>query len=294
MRPHRSLSDSGQQENREGKTLEKHIPADREYSYRETSYNGTCYRDFPVDIHSHVIPGADDGAQSLEEAVELLRLDREEGIRMVFATPHYGMENGYAPDANEIWFGYNRLKEAAEKAVPGLELSFGAEWYCSDDIVDRIRNHESWPLMASDWYLVEFLEWGTITEPAEVMLRRLKTMKDSGIKTILAHPERYRAIQQDRDLAKRICDLGVLLQVNAYDLFLNQKEETRNLAQWMAREELVSFIGSDMHGTRPGSRTPKMKEGIRWLYENVEYEYANDIVRRNAERYLNVDKLQVN
>ena len=113
----------------------------------------------------------------------------------------------------------------------------------------------------------------------------LKKLKDNGIKTILAHPERYTAIQQDWDLAKRICDLGVLLQVNAYDLFLNKNDETPNLAHWMAKEEMISFIGSDMHGRK---RPPKVKEGINWLYENVDYEYANAIVRVNAEKYLGV------
>ena len=252
----------------------------------------TIYRDYPVDIHSHVLPGLDDGAATMEEALKLLRLDWEEGIRTVFATPHYGIENGYAPTNETIWTEYNHLKEAAREAVPGMEIHFGTEWYCAENIVERIRNHEAWPMMESDWYLVEFLEWGTTTEPAEVMLRRLKTLEDNHIHTILAHPERYRAIQQDWDLAKRICDMGVLLQVNAYDLQLNKNEATRNLAQWLAKEELVSFIGSDMHGLPP-KRPPKMKEGIQWLYDNVEYEYANDIVRGNAERYLRVERLPV-
>ncbi len=260
---------------------------------RRYGYTGYWYREHAVDIHSHVIPCLDDGAQTMEEAMELLRLDWEEGVRVVFATPHYGIENGYAPDRNDVWIGINRLSEAAREAVPGMKVSFGAEMYCSEDIVERIRKHEAWSLMPSDWYMVEFLEWGNVTEDAETILRRLKKMKDNGIKTILAHPERYRAIQNDRDLAKRIRDMDVLLQVNAYDLCLNPKEATRNLAQWMAEEELVSFIGSDMHGTRPGKRRPRMKEGIRWLYQNVDDEYANDIVRRNAERYLGVEKLPV-
>ena len=258
-----------------------------------SGYTGLLYREHAVDIHSHVMVGVDDGAETMDEAMELLRLDWEEGIRVVFATPHYGIENGYAPENNDVWFGFNKLSEAASEAVPGMRIDFGSEWYCAEDIVNRIRNHEAWPLMPSDWYMVEFLEWGEMTEPADVMLRRLKTMRENGIKTILAHPERYQAIQQDWDLAKRIRDLDVLLQVNAYDLFLNRKEAICNLAQWLAKEELISFIGSDMHGTRPGKRTPRMKEGIRWLYENVDYEYANDIVRRNAEKYLGVEKLPV-
>ena len=279
----------GKEDMDKSKYMNKDNHADRE----TIPAPGPLYRDWPADIHSHILPGLDDGAQTMEEAMELLRLDWEEGIRTVFATPHYGIENGYQPTSNDIWFGINRLTEAAEKAVPGMEIHFGTEWYCAENIVDRIRNHEAWPMMDSDWYMVEFLEWGSTTEPAETMLRRLKKLKDNNIKTILAHPERYKAIQQDWDLARRICDLDVLLQVNSYDLQLNPKEETRNLAQWMAKEELISFIGSDMHGTRPGKRTPKMKEGIRWLYDNLDDEYANDIVRRNAEKYLHITRLPV-
>ena len=266
---------------------------DRRNLVLTNSGNGLWYREHAVDIHSHTIFGVDDGAETIDEAVELLRLDWEEGVRIVFATPHYGVENGYAPGENDVWLKFNRLSEAAHDVLPGMRVNLGTEWYCSDDIVERIKRHEAWPMMSSDWYMVEFLEWGDVTEPADIMLRRLKTMKDNHIKTILAHPERYWAIQQDWDLAKRICDLDVLLQVNAYDLYLNQNEATRSLAQWMAKEELVSFIGSDMHGTRPNKRRPKIKEGIQWLYENVEYEYANQIVRVNAERYLNVKRLPV-
>lgn len=255
------------------------------------SGSGLWYREHAVDIHSHIMPGIDDGAETGEETVEMLRMAWKQGVRTVFATPHFGVENGYDTSFDDYWFGANRLKDATRETVPYMDIVFGAEIYCSDDIVDRIRQIEKIPLIESDWHMVEFLEWGSITEPADVILRRLKLMRENGIKTILAHPERYRAIRQDRDLAKRICDLGVLLQVNAYDLALNETEEVRSLAQWMAEEKLISFIGSDMHGTRKGSREPRIQEGIRWLYANVDDEYANEIVRINAENYLGVQKL---
>ena len=251
-------------------------------------------QNYAVDIHSHIIPGADDGAQTEKEALELIDLDRQEGVDVIFATPHYGFENGYDPDRNMVQDGYDRLREQMTKRDPETRASLylGTEWYCSEHIVQRIRDKKAFPMGPSDWYMVEFLEWGDTTEPGDVMLHRLTQMKNAGIKTILAHPERYRAIQQDWDLAKRICDLGVRLQVNAYDLFLNPKEATRNLAQWMAEERLISFIGSDMHGTREGKRRPKMKEGIRWLYEHTDTEYADDVVRRNAEKYLGIELLE--
>ena len=254
------------------------------------------YREHAVDIHSHVIPEVDDGSQSIGESMEMLSLSWEEGVRAVFATPHYGIENGYAPHREAVCGSYRELSEYMILSSCPSKILPGTEWYCSEDIVDRIRKKEAFPMGKSDWYMVEFLEWGDMTEPAEIMLRRLEKMKDNGINTILAHPERYRAIREDWDLAKRICDLGVLLQVNAYDLYLNQKDATRNLAQWLAKEELISFIGSDMHGTRikedgKPARRPQLKEGIRWLYENVDDEYADEIVRMNAERYLGVEKL---
>ena len=254
------------------------------------------YREHAVDIHSHIIPGADDGAQTDRETQELLHLDHEEGMQWVFATPHYGEENGYKPDRGEVGGKYKRLSEYLFLSSSPVKVLLGTEWYCSEHIVERIRNQEAFPMGNSDWYMVEFLEWGNVTEDDETILRRLKMMKDNGIKTILAHPERYKALQQNWNLAKQICDLDVLLQVNAYDLFLNPKDATRNLAQWMAKEELISFIGSDMHGTRikedgKPARRPQMKEGVSWLYENVDSEYANDIVRLNAEKYLGVEKL---
>ncbi len=257
------------------------------------------YREHAVDIHSHIVPGVDDGAQKPEEARDLVYLDREEGMDVIFATPHYGEENGYAPDRELVRRRFGELRESLGREPGkgrGPQLFLGTEWYCSEDIVERIRNREAYPMGNSDWYLTEFLEWGEMTEPADVMLGRLAKMKQAGIRTILAHPERYTAIQRDWNLAERICDLGVKLQVNAYDLCLNKKQPTRNLAQWMAREHLISFLGSDMHGTRvkadgKPARRPQMKEGVRWLYENVEKAYADDVVRRNAEKYLGVPEL---
>lgn len=258
------------------------------------------YREHAVDIHSHIIPGVDDGAQTLNESLELASLDRKEGIDVIFATPHYGIENGYAPDRALIKKRLQELQKAINRDGndPGPPIHLGTEWYCSDAIADRIRNIEAFPMGGSDWYMVEFLEWGNITESSDDIIARLTKMRQAGIKTILAHPERYKAIQQDWSLARRICDLGVLLQMNAYDLCLNKNQKTRDLAQWMAQEHLISFIGSDMHGTRikpdgKPARRPQMKEGVRWLYEHVDEAYANDVIRRNAEKYLGVSKLPV-
>lgn len=241
-----------------------------------------------IDIHSHIICGADDGAGSIGEAVKLLELDREEGARAVFATPHYGKENGYAPDAAGVMQTFERLKERAAEEVPEVKLYLGTEWYCAWNLGDRIRRREAFRMNDTEYVLTEFLEYSGEHDGADKILTNLKELKKQGFKPILAHPERYQAMQEDWDLAKRVCDLGVLLQVNAYDLELNWKIRTKELAQWLAEERMISFIGSDMHGVYNGKRVPKMKEGVRWLYEHTDREYADAVCFGNAERLLGI------
>lgn len=239
-----------------------------------------------IDIHSHIIFGADDGAMSSLEAVRMLQRDQEEGAVAVFATPHYGIENGYAPDAAGVMRAFERIRERAAEEVPDIKLYLGTEWYCAWELGSRIRKRDAFRMNNTDYVLVEFLEYEREHEPPRKFRDNLKELQRQGFKPILAHPERYAALQDDWDLAKELADSGVLMQVNAYDLDLNLSPKTKELAQWMARERMISFIGSDMHGTRPGSRTPKMKEGIRWLYEHTDEEYASAVAYRNAEELL--------
>ncbi len=271
------------------------LRTDAQWISEMETYPGGCqglwYREHAVDIHSHIIYGVDDGAQSLEEAVELIRLDHEEGADFIFATPHYGIENGYAPDAWEVREKFERLKTMAEKEVPGVTLFLGTEWYCAEDIMFRMQRMEAWPMNERRLYLVEFMEYGVYSESAQVITERLSELKRFRFPAILAHPERYKAVQQDWSLVRRLRDdYDVLMQVNAYDLYLNQDSRIRDVAQWMAEEELITFIGSDMHGLPP-KRVPRMREGIEWLYAHTDSEYANDVVRRNAEQYLGVPPL---
>lgn len=242
-----------------------------------------------IDIHSHIIFGADDGVRSLDEAIELLKLDREEGAYAVFATPHYGAENIYTPEASLVMQKFELLKERATKEIPEVELYLGTEWYCAYSLARRIRQRQAFRMNDTDYILTEFLEYrdlhGDHYEDTDRIVTNLMELKSQGFKPILAHPERYTAIQKDWDLAKKLHKNGILLQVNAYDLELNMSLKTKELAQWMAKEKLISFIGSDMHGLPP-KRPPQMKEGIDWLYENTDKDYADAVAFGNAEKLL--------
>lgn len=239
-----------------------------------------------ADIHSHIIFGADDGAQSLSQAVELLKLDREEGARAVFATPHYGLETCFTPRADMVARNFELLKERAAEEVPEIRLCLGTEWYCAWDLADRIRRREAFRMNETEYVLVEFREFGGIHEPSKTITDNLLKLKSDGFRPILAHPERYQSLQEDWDCLKRLTDQGILLQVNAYDLDVNLSLKTKDLAQWLAKERMISFIGSDMHG--PHNKMPRMKEGIRWLYEHTDEAYADAVAFGNAEALLGI------
>lgn len=239
-----------------------------------------------IDIHSHIVFGADDGVESMDEAIGMLKLDRDEGARAVFATHHYGIENVGAPDAALVMQKFERLKERASLEVPEVRLYLGTEWYCAYTLARRIRCREAFRMNDTDYVLTEFLEYGNTSEKPEKILTNLMELKKEGFRPILAHAERYAALQEDRSLAVLLHEKGILLQVNAYDLELNLSLKVKDLARWMARERMISFIGSDMHGLPPKKRSPRMKEGIRWLYENTDEEYADAVAFGNAEKLL--------
>ena len=238
-----------------------------------------------IDIHSHIIFGADDGAESLTEAVELLKRDRDEGAYAVFATPHYGRENGFVPDAGLVLRNFQLLKERAAEEVPEVKVYLGTEWYCAWDLGSRIHRQDAFRMNDTEYILTEFLEYGQVHEAWEKISCNLAELRKRGFKPVLAHPERYGALQEEWERVRILHEDGVLMQVNAYDLELNWSVKTRELAQWMAKERLISFIGSDMHGLPP-KRPPKMKEGVQWLYEHTDDAYADRVCFGNAEELL--------
>ena len=195
----------------------------------------------------------------IAKAIEEIRQELPQTVRLIAVSKTHAAERvREAYDVGVRDFGENKVQEMVQKA----------------------------PMLPSDirWHLIGHLQTNKVKYIIDkvVMIHSVDSLK--------------LAEEIDKRAAAAGKTMDVLLQVNAYDLYLNPKDDTRNLAQWMAKEALISFIGSDMHGPRmkadgKPARRPQMKEGIRWLYENIDDEYANEIVRINAERYLGVEKL---
>lgn len=234
-----------------------------------------------VDIHMHLIPGVDDGAEDMMMARMMLLRAREQGIDTIFCTPHSEAFH-YSKDGARIIF--DRLKANVASAYPDMKLYLGCEVYCEAQIMDRVLedlNTRRYPTMnGSKSVLMEFSMW---VEP-EGAITCVEAMVQAGYKPIIAHMERYQYLCDNMDLVNRFRELGALIQINVYSLFDEDKESIKNWARRLVQERKVDFLGTDAHRTY--HRPPSAEWGLGWLYENVARDYVDAIAWGNAQNTL--------
>lgn len=234
-----------------------------------------------IDIHMHLIPGVDDGAEDMEMALVMMARAREHGISQIIATPHSEVFR-YSKEGGKIIF--KRLVDAAAKVCPDMKLYLGCEVYCETGIMDQVLealDSGRYPTMNGTKYvLMEFSQW---VYP-ENTLPCMEALVKAGYRPIIAHMERYKYLRSNMELVDQFRSMGALIQLNAYSLFDEMDESIKNWARQMVLERKVDFLGTDAHRTY--HRPPSAEWGLNWLYENVEQDYADAIARGNAAHLL--------
>lgn len=238
-----------------------------------------------TDIHSHILFGVDDGAASLEESLGMLALAHQEGIRTMFATPHYGSENVGAAPFNQIRANFQQLQDAAAQAFPDLRLLLGSELYCvPDKVLGRVERGEALSMAGTRYLLMEFAEWGSKSESAEHICDSMIAIAQTDWLPILAHAQRYRGFDGKRHLYERMVAAEVCLQINAYDLEDTTTTWTKENTRWLVQNRLAHFIGTDAHGVV--RRPPVMRSGVQYLYAHCDEAYVDALVFGNAEKLI--------
>ena len=234
-----------------------------------------------IDIHMHLIPGVDDGAEDMEMALVMMIRAKQQGISQIIATPHSEVFR-YSKEGGKIIF--KRLVDAAAKVCPDMKLYLGCEVYCETGIMDEVLealDSGRYPTMNGTKYvLMEFSQW---IYP-ENTVHCVDAMVNAGYKPIIAHIERYKYLRDNMDLVDRFRELGALIQLNAYSLFDEMDDSIKNWARRLVQERKVDFLGTDAHRTY--HRPPSAEYGLNWLYENVEQKYADAIAWGNATHLL--------
>lgn len=197
-----------------------------------------------VDLHSHLIPGIDDGSQSMEESLFLLRGMETLGYKKVITTPHIMLDT-YRNTPQIINNGLKSLRESAIAEGLRIKIEAAAEYYLDDGFCDLLQNNEM--LTAKGNYLL--FETSYVSKPIHMEEMIFKILA-TGYVPVLAHPERYRYIKDPKKEYIRLKDLGVLFQVNLNSFGGHYGKLAKANADFLSKSGLIDFLGSDIHGIK--------------------------------------------
>lgn len=190
-----------------------------------------------TDWHSHILPGVDDGVETMSEALEILKVCEENGVERIWLTPHI-MED--AP--NDTKSLKQRFSELNENYTGGIELRLAAENMLDNLFEERLESNDFLPLgQRGDCLLVET---SYFTPPMNFQ-DILEQIKSKGYRPVLAHPERY--VYMEKKDYIRLFSSGIILQVNLFSLTGMYGMNEKRKAEWLLAEGMVGLAGSDTH-----------------------------------------------
>ncbi|CCH53505.1 PHP domain protein [Fibrisoma limi BUZ 3] len=201
-----------------------------------------------VDMHSHLVPGVDDGVSSPEQALECLQQFAAWGIRKVITTPHVSRD--WFPNSSAaLREEQNTLRAlAAEHQLP-ITIEVAAEYMLDEFFPELVENDDLLTFGAERYVLIE-TGWASAPQQLDDLLFRMKTR---GYTPVLAHPERYTYFFDNQNFLAHLHETGCLFQLNWPSLTGRYGDRVLAQARWLLKHGWVDFVGSDLH--RPSSLT---------------------------------------
>lgn len=194
-----------------------------------------------VDMHSHLIPGIDDGAQTVEESISLIKEMVNLGYTKIITTPHVYQE--YYPNSTKtIQEGFAILQEAIQSSDISIPVEVAAEYYI-DDHFKTLLDEKDLLTLGNNFLLVEMSFFGAPPDLHQILF----DIQTKGYKPILAHPERYAYYGQKLDAFKTLKERGCKLQLNLTSLIGAYGPVIRKIALILLKSGLIDFLGTDLH-----------------------------------------------
>lgn len=242
-----------------------------------------------IDLHCHILPDIDDGAENLEESVAMCLTGMQTGITAAVLTPHFARFDRLDAFLGAREARMEALYEALQEENADFEIYTGAEVYLSDAIASAPWNLDALTLNGSRYLLTEFsLPTFSVTQGfqwlEEVLMR--------GYTPILAHPERYEPFLENNDLVNELYGMGVRFQVNLDGLGGRYGEIPQDFAVRMVLEGMADFAATDAHSVR--YRRTDLLSKLSHLPEDFPQERLDRILEEAPERVLRNETLPEN
>ncbi len=195
-----------------------------------------------VDMHSHLIPGIDDGVKTVEEAVNMVRKMQSLGFRRLITTPHI-MWDMYKNTPDIILSGLETVKEACKKEGLSIQVDAAAEYFIDEHFVKLLQDGERMLTLPGNRLLVELPYSTPLLNTSETLF----SIIGYGYTPVLAHPERYSYFHSDPAVYRKLRDQGCELQMNILSVTGNYGPGVQKTALWLLQEKLISLLGTDAH-----------------------------------------------
>jgi protein-tyrosine phosphatase len=194
-----------------------------------------------VDMHSHLIPGIDDGAKTLDDSIELIKFMHGLGYHKLITTPHI-MSDYFRNTPEIILSGLEAVREALKQHEIPVEIQAAAEYYIDDGFIRKLEEEKL--LTIGDNYLLVEVSYINPPDNIREILFRAQVL---GYKPILAHPERYPFWYRSMNEYQSFRDMGVMLQINLNSLSGYYGPDAKRIAEKLIDHQMVDVLGSDLH-----------------------------------------------
>ncbi len=195
-----------------------------------------------MDIHSHLIPGIDDGVETVEESVAMVQKLQDLGYSRIYTTPHV-MWDCYRNTPEVILSGLEDVRSACRIAGLTVEINAAAEYFIDEHFVETLNTGHGLLTLPGNRLLVELPYSTPLMNTSETLFKII----EKGFQPVLAHPERYTYFYSDPSVFKKLSDQGCELQVNILSLGGYYGDNVHKMADWLLRHNLITFLGTDAH-----------------------------------------------
>jgi len=198
------------------------------------------------DMHSHLLPGIDDGSDSVETSINLIESFKALGYKKAITTPHI-MGDFFKNTPETIGQALDKVQKELVARNISFEISAAAEYYLDEWFIQKLENDEPLLTLGNSKYVL--FETSYINRPSQLH-QAIFLMKAKGYQPVLAHPERYTYMYDNFEGYEDILQMGTLFQVNLNSLSGYYSKGAKVIAEKLIDKSWVSFVGTDCHGLK--------------------------------------------
>jgi len=234
------------------------------FSKKKESNTEQVYSLLKADMHSHLLPGIDDGSPDIETSLALIKGMRNLGYTKLITTPHI-LWDMYKNSRGIIESKLTELRAAIAEAGIDVTVNAGAEYFLDDHIAGLLKNKEPLLTISDNLVLSEF----SLAFPSHSLKDIIFEMQMQGYQPVIAHPERYVYLQQQKTLYDELKEIGCLFQLNILSLTPHYGRSVHELAQYLIKKNYYDLVGTDLHHQRhlQALSDPSLQNQVKKLLE---------------------------